>query len=419
MGKERSPFTPGRPVDVEFFVGRAQELALITRAASQVAAGRNENLFITGERGIGKSSLAALARELLEKDYRLLGTHCYVGRVSSLDEMCRTVWRALLEQLPRGLFAKVEEYVKRYMTEAQLGMFGFGVRVRVTEDPRVLSELRLEFPQRLGELYARLREDCAGLVLILDDLNGVVLLPEFARFLKSVVDELASQRAGSFPLLLMLVGLPECMDTLRTHHESVPRIFTPILLRPLSEDESKSFFRRAFESVGTEVEEGALAVLHHFGGGLPTFLHEIGDAAYWADEDNRIDGEDAWRAVLMAADRVGAKYLHRRVYEAIRSEAYRRLLRTLARDFYGLPLTRRDILRALSDKDKKTFANFLTRMRQLGVLRPGDTRGRYEFASEMERVYFWLEAYRAQREAEQSRRANPPKAKRAKQGSRR
>jgi len=50
---KESPFTPGRPVPIEYFVARNKEIQRLERAIQQTASGRNENIFIEGERGIG------------------------------------------------------------------------------------------------------------------------------------------------------------------------------------------------------------------------------------------------------------------------------------------------------------------------------------------------------------------------------
>ena len=84
MSKERSPFTPGQPVSPEFFVGRKEQVKLLTRAIQQAAAGAPQYLFVTGERGIGKSSLASLAREIAEKEHAFVGAHALLGGARSL-----------------------------------------------------------------------------------------------------------------------------------------------------------------------------------------------------------------------------------------------------------------------------------------------------------------------------------------------
>ena len=56
--KDRSPFTPGNPVPVELFVGRSSQLEEILKNVKQARTGKQENIFLAGERGIGKSSFA-------------------------------------------------------------------------------------------------------------------------------------------------------------------------------------------------------------------------------------------------------------------------------------------------------------------------------------------------------------------------
>lgn len=77
---KESPFTPGKPVPVEYFVARFDEIKRLERAIRQARSGRNENIFITGERGIGKSSLAGFIQHLAEKEYNFIGAHCFLGQ---------------------------------------------------------------------------------------------------------------------------------------------------------------------------------------------------------------------------------------------------------------------------------------------------------------------------------------------------
>nr|QNO49329.1 hypothetical protein HONBAIEO_00023 [Methanosarcinales archaeon ANME-2c ERB4]QNO49418.1 hypothetical protein JHKIABMC_00024 [Methanosarcinales archaeon ANME-2c ERB4] len=49
MAKENSPFTPGIPVPIDYFIGRTREIERINRAIVQTSRGRNENLFLTGK----------------------------------------------------------------------------------------------------------------------------------------------------------------------------------------------------------------------------------------------------------------------------------------------------------------------------------------------------------------------------------
>lgn len=61
-----NPFRPNSPVAPGMFVGRIEEVQVLEQALVQTRAGRSKSFMITGERGIGKTSLllytAGLAR---------------------------------------------------------------------------------------------------------------------------------------------------------------------------------------------------------------------------------------------------------------------------------------------------------------------------------------------------------------------
>ncbi len=77
--KGQSPFYPGQPVPVDLFVGRKAEIDRISRAAIQVANGKQQAVFITANYGIGKTSLAKYIRILFEEKFGLLGFHVMLG----------------------------------------------------------------------------------------------------------------------------------------------------------------------------------------------------------------------------------------------------------------------------------------------------------------------------------------------------
>ncbi len=95
--KGKSPFYPGQPVPVELFVGRQEEINRITRALSQVELGKPQAVFVTGEYGIGKSSLAGYIRFLAEKEHSLFGIHVFLGGAASLEEVAVKTVEAILQ----------------------------------------------------------------------------------------------------------------------------------------------------------------------------------------------------------------------------------------------------------------------------------------------------------------------------------
>lgn len=330
-----------------------------------------------------------------ERQYGLIGAHCFLGGCRSAAEVPRVIFQKLLQAMPeQGLFEKARQLFVDHIKGGQI--FGFAIEFR--RDEQTEKDLLANFASKLRQLFDVVVEaGRKGIFVVLDDLNGVAGDPTLATFLKSLVDEMATSPPVAIPLLLLLVGLEERLTELRAGQPSVERIFDVVSLDLMSEREVEEFFLRAFDSVGTTVRDEAMTKLLHYSGGHPALMHEIGDAVFWIDSNRDIDTDDANAGVIEAAENVGRKYLDRQVYDAVRSRTYVSILRKLARTPLGSVIRRAEALASMSDTEKRNFDNFVTRMRSLGVLGPGEERGTYTFASELYRLYFFLEALRASR----------------------
>lgn len=394
MTKEHSPFTPGRPVSPADFVGRVNEVDRFIRALRQAGKGRNENIFLTGERGIGKSSLAEFLRTVATERDQFISAHCYLGMARDLNEVCRIIVQELIrENATKDNLDKFREVFGGYVKKMQLGLLGIGIEVDLSSDPNQYADLRLNFLPTMQALLTRVSDRKRGVALILDDINGLCDDPEFAMFLKSVVDGYPSLQSP-FPFLLVLVGIEERMSELARSQPSIARIFDVIDLAPLSLEESQKFFTERFESVGVEVEESALSTLTRYSGGLPVLMHEVGDAVFWVDVDDRIERADATAGIISASRNVGRKYLKREVEQAIRSEVYRSILARIGKLPLNEAIRRKELLTDATAAEKRNFDNFIRRMKDLGVLNTHPERdGEYVFANELFRVYFWWQAF--------------------------
>ncbi|MCI0695892.1 ATP-binding protein [candidate division KSB1 bacterium] len=387
--KDRSPFYPGRPAPVELFTGRQAEIERILRSARQVAAGKQENLFLQGEYGIGKSSLAHYVRLIAEKEHRLFSVHTYVGTVTSLESVVKKILEELIRETARkNLMSKFREFFKALLSNLQVDLFGLSVEFDIED--RKLKNLIDNFLPLLRGVYEQVKDDYRGILLILDDLNGVAGLPLFASMIKSMVDEIATS-GQPLPLLLLLAGVEQRRFDMIKNHPSVGRIFDVVEIKGLSPEESVQVFKKAFDSEKIVVDGEAMDALCRYAGGMPKFIHEIGDAVFWIDRDNHIDAKDAYQGALLAAENIGKKYLDPEVYAVIRSAKYKSILRKLARAPMGQIFQRSVVKDYLTVEENKVFDQFLRKMKGLGVIKPGEERGEYLFANELIRLYLSLE----------------------------
>lgn len=372
------------------FIGREAEIGRITRALAQVAAGKPQAIFVTGEYGIGKSSLAGFIRFLAEKEYRLLGAHVFLGGATELEEVATRTVEAFVKA---GAYdptwtEAVRNGLAKYIGKQSL--FGFDIHLEQLKADG--PELAHGYLPLLQGLFGRTREHgTKGILLILDEINGITSNPRWSHFIKGLVDENALARPP-LPLLLMVCGVQERLRDMIEQHRPVERIFDIAEIKPMDADEMKVFFTRAFASQGMNIKEEALSTLSYYGAGYPKIMHILGDAAFWIDKDGVVDEDDAFDAVLAAAEDVGRKFVDQQVLNALRSKDYRSILAKLAGSGFGLSFHKVDMTEGLSESERKKFNNFLQKMKKLGVLRGGDEAGTYVFNSRLVRLYIRFNA---------------------------
>jgi len=395
MLKGASPFNPGQPVPVELFTGRIKEIEhIMRRGAGQVAAGKPVAMFVQGEYGIGKSSVAKFTQYLAEREHNLWPIYASLAGCSDLNSMAEAIlWAALrTHAFDRTPSEAVREFFADYIEKATL----FGVTLKTDalrrDAPKLASAGSLiDF---LGELQARLsKTGTKGIFLVLDEINGITGNAQFARFLKGLIDTNAFL-PKPVPFLLMLCGVEERRGEMIRNHQPVERIFDIITIDTMSPGEMAEFFTRAFNSVNITVQPEAMTHLVHYSAGFPKIMHLVGDAAFWVDEDATVDGREALKAVIMAADQVGERFVVPQVYKALRSPTYRSILAKVAAKLgpESISFLKSDVASGLTDQEKKKLGNFLNRMKELRVIRKGDVQGEWVFNMRMVQLYIWLQS---------------------------
>ncbi|MBI5408364.1 MAG: ATP-binding protein [Nitrospirae bacterium] len=385
-----SPFYPGQPVPVELFVGRQKEIDKIARAVKQVELGKPQAIFLTGEYGIGKSSLAGFMRFYAEKENHLLGIHVLLGGAATIEDVAVKTVEAVLktQAYEPTLMDKVRNILAKYIGKQEL----FGVQINfeaLKADGINISQGYLPF---FHQLLDRLKDDgIKGMMLILDEINGITGNPKFAHFIKGLVDENALS-ANPLPLMLMLCGVEDRRREMIQHHQPVERIFDIVEINPMSGSEMKDFFNKAFQSQNILINEEAMKQLCHYSAGFPKIMHIVGDATFWIDHDGTIDKDDAFKGILLAAEDIGRKFVDQQVLKALRSKDYHSIMEKISKSPFDLSFQKTDLEKGLSDSERKKFNNFLQRMKKLKVLRSGDIHGEYVFNSRLVRLYIFLNA---------------------------
>lgn len=140
-------------------MGRLDEIERLKASVAESAAGRLKVGFLSGERGIGKSSLARFVRVLGEAEYKVLGIHTFLGGVTSLEEMVRRVFdRLLKESVGKAWQGKIQEFFGKHIRE--VGLFGVSVEFDVPEQD--LRRMVDDFVPAVRRLVERLEGEKGG-----------------------------------------------------------------------------------------------------------------------------------------------------------------------------------------------------------------------------------------------------------------
>ena len=394
MTPESSPFRPGQPVPIEFFVGRRPEIERLRDMITASTQGRFKIGFVSGERGIGKTSLVAFVRHLVERDHDVAGCHVFLGGVQGLQEMLRRTFERILQ-----------ESIDKSWHQRLMALFGdrvskvglFGVSLELNLEERDLSAMERDFASSVRQLLESIKEHKKSLFLILDDINGLTSSEGFANWLKSTVDEIATARE-EIRLCVLVVGLEERRQELVGKQPSLARVFELIDIAPWSNDEVRSFYSDSFRASGADISQEGLDLLIQFTGGLPVLAHEIGDAVWRTARGPTIEKNEVLKGISTAAEVIGRKLLNPQIFSAIRSERYLSILRKMA-DKPRIHFRRAELQKLLTDAEKKGLDSFLRRMTNLGALeKDPEVRGGYRFPNLLHALYFSMESQRRRRE---------------------
>ena len=392
--KGNSPFYPGQPVPGELFVGRASQIErIMTRGVGQVAAGKPVAIFIQGEYGIGKSSIAGFVQWMAERKHGLLGLYAPLGGASTLDDVAAAILKATVRSgaYNPALSEKIRGFLGKYIGEQSL--FGVNIHAEALKNDAPTLASPADLLPFFRETLARTKDaGIKGIFLVLDEINGITSNAQFAHFIKGLVDTNAISREP-VSLLLMLCGVEDRRHEMIQKHQPIDRIFDVIQIESMNRQEMEEFFTKAFESVQMKIDSEAMDLLTHYSAGFPKIMHLLGDAAYWIDRDGTIDADDAKSAILIGAEDVGKKYVDQQVFNALRSADYRSILAKIAKmGPVSMSFIKNDVAKGLTDTEKKKFNNFLQKMKKLNVVRSGDIQGEYVFNIRMVRFYIWLQA---------------------------
>ena len=394
--KNKRIFYPDQPVPTESFVGRASQVhTLMEFGVAPALEGSPKAMFIRGEYGLGKSSLASYVQSRAEEKDQVYGIYASLSGAYTLPELARTIVRSAMEKAERqASLDRATTGLVQEVKSAAAVLTATRVAVRQEETvPTQETSTHVELLNFLRKLQGKLfTSHTRAIVLILDEID--MLAPErvFAPFVKGLMDTNAIH-SERLPLLLLVCGVRRCWQQMLQAHPSIERVFETVEIPPMSLEESEEFYRRSFAAGSIDVSKEAIKVFHAHSGGVPRIMHLLGEKAYRADKDHFVDLQDAMVATTQAAQDYGEGFIRERIREILHTRTELIIIHRIGKLNRDKPrFVIDDMTTGLSEAEREKLPQFLDNLVQLEILRPGETRDEYEFCLPIVQLYFWLVA---------------------------
>lgn len=397
MPSNFNPFQPNSPVSTGVFAGREKEINDIDKALLQTRGGNPTHLIITGERGIGKTSLMLLAN-VLASNPKLKGHNFLTAQVVLTDKIRMADLAIQLKKIIERKLANISPEIslikKFWGFVTKIEYAGIGIKQEGQQKDKGENEIMDDFIFSLVDTVRGLTQESVatdlglsekkdGLVILIDEADKASEELDLGVLLKKLSETLISE--GCNNILFILVGLPVIRDVLKNSHESSLRLFKELYLNPLVKKDVEQVVKDGIRK-SNEMNKGDLTVnqealdgVYVYSEGYPHFVQQIGHSVFDYNTDNLIDGDDVRFSFFGdngALTQIGGRYFKKSYYEDINTNTQREVLDIMAENWNGWT-SREHILKKYS-KGEKNLNNAIKALREKNIIlsKEGE-RGQY------------------------------------------
>lgn len=386
--------SPSRPIlSLEHLIGRERELDRIEKAL--LAPGRN--VFIFGERGVGKSSLAATAANQWQSS-----DASYIDVSCAPDSTVNSIVSSIASQAVNRSWT--QNRTKTTQTSLNLKWLSHSLKnedtpVDISSQIKHLSD-SVEVLKEIASIHSEIPVVVLDEVDRIDSENEINLL---ADLLKQIGDK-------SVDLKFIFTGVGKTLNEILGSHHSAIRQLETIELPRLSWDARWDIAIAALGKFGIDISKDICVRLAAVSDGYPYYVHLITEKLLWLlfekeEVATEVKWDDYYSAVDEAIVSISAELA--RPYELAinqRTQDYEEVLwSTSADEWQGAYLSTMysrytSIMSQLDGKTELSYENFSARIRNLLkpdfglILVRGRRKGYYHYREKMLRGYIRMQA---------------------------
>jgi hypothetical protein len=254
-------FTPAQPISrPDHLHGRHAKLKAIDRALSSPG----KHVFIYGDRGIGKTSLARTAVQIHQ------GDHDYIPLVVCENN---SDFYQLIDSVRRQL--GIQRNVNQSVNASLLDTPGF------TNSGLALPTMR-SINDAIEALRAVAPPDGPPAVVIVDEFDQLQDDKDKKAF-ADLIKQLSDQNIN---LRLMLCGIGRSLEELIGIHLSTDRYLATVPLDQIPHDARWKILEAACDHFGVTIDRDSMIRIGQISDGFPYYVHLIGEKIFWEMEDD-------------------------------------------------------------------------------------------------------------------------------------
>ena len=380
-----SPFEPGHPVSPDKFKGRKKDIIKMIRYLPKVVnKGIPQHFFITGKRGMGKTSFVKYIGNFAEDNYQMV--HIYVNNEGSntLDELIQNLVEKMFKEFNKETWGK--QIINSFVDNIdEINIKGVGISLK--NKPELVGNIKNNFADFLINTCKELK-DKKGIFIVIDDINRLSDTPDFANWYKGLFETLYFDEEV-IPVSFSLVSYQDKFEKLCNQNPSFARIFNLIEIDHLDDEDIKEFYLDTFCRYNIKfTEDKYLNEMVYYSWGMPLIMQQIGDAVFWNSLDGEIDENNAYSGIINAALELGNKQIRNKLNK-IKNPNSLGILYKLGKN-EKMEFKNSEVKAFLSDSEINAFDDFLNEMHDLDIIESvgKEDNGEYAFVNRLYFVYF-------------------------------
>ena len=268
----------GQAIEPRLFGGRSEEVSVFRSKLQSTIDGHARNIAITGEHGIGKSSLLRKFEEIAREKNCLTVRRELDPTIATVKDLANFILEAFRSEAYSSLSTKTEAWdkTKDFFRRRSFSVIGPGVgSVSVGAPTEAATFVQQEsFFKESMRLWFQLRRNGAtAIVFLLDEATQIQNIEGGWRFLKSVFTRLSE--AGSRFMLVVSGDLDFSKEAGSNgahgelSHSPIERYLQPLNLKEMVRDETSEVLNRTVSAKNCSITTEAKDLIFELSGGNP------------------------------------------------------------------------------------------------------------------------------------------------------